>query len=67
MITLNGVKKYYLVLRDLKQIFKLYKKEGATVKKFNGTINGRPAYYINGDLMADYQILSKFEHDNQYN
>lgn len=46
------------VLKDLPKIIKKLKELGFQIEKFNGYLNSRKAYYINGLLMTDYQIVN---------
>ena len=48
---------YKSILKDLTKTLADLKARGITVEKFNGYINSRKAFYINGELMTDYEII----------
>ena len=51
---------YKSLLKDLSKTLSELKVKGYTVEKFNGYINSRKAFYINGYLMTDYEIVAEY-------
>ncbi len=44
-------------LKDLARIIKGLKADGHEVEAFKGTLNNRKAFYIDGRLVTDYEII----------
>ncbi len=48
---------YRSILKDLPHTLSDLKARGVTVERLNGYVNSRKAFYIDGQLMTDWQIV----------
>lgn len=51
---------YKSLLKNTNKTVKKLINEGYEIEAFKGLVNGRKAFYVNGELLTDYELVNRF-------